>query len=280
VTAPDGPVREAAHEVGRLDGADAAEALIRAGFVARAITYGVIGGLALALALGAGTDGTKPNQQGALALIARSWIGKLALGVIALGLLAYAVWKLAEGILTLGLEGRPGRSVTDRIANVGGGLVYLVFFLVAVRVLVGSAGDSSKAPRQAAAGILDWPGGQALVAIGGAALIVISVYQAWDGLSGRFAQNSKAEEMGAQQRRLFLTVGRIGLTARAAVFLLVGYFVLRAALDFHPSDAVGVDGALARLHHQPAGPALTGLVAVGLLVFAAHSLFEARYRRL
>jgi hypothetical protein len=280
VTAPDGPVREAAHEVGRLDGADAAEALIRAGFVARAITYGVIGGLALALALGAGTDGTKPNQQGALALIARSWIGKLALGVIALGLLAYAVWKLAEGILTLGLEGRPGRSVTDRIANVGGGLVYLVFFLVAVRVLVGSAGNSSKAPRQAAAGVLGWPGGQALVAIGGGVLIAISIYQAWDGLSGRFARNSKAEEMGERQRRLFLTIGRIGLTARAAVFLLVGYFVLRAALDFHPSDAVGVDGALARVHHQPAGPWLTGLVAVGLLVFAAHSLFEARYRRL
>jgi hypothetical protein len=42
--------------------------LVRAGFVARGITYGLIGVLALALAAGAGTPGTAPNQQGALEL--------------------------------------------------------------------------------------------------------------------------------------------------------------------------------------------------------------------
>jgi hypothetical protein len=46
--------------------------MVRAGFAARGITYGVIGALALAMALGAGTAGTAPNQQGALALIARA----------------------------------------------------------------------------------------------------------------------------------------------------------------------------------------------------------------
>jgi hypothetical protein len=43
---------------------------------------------------------------------------------------------------------------------------------------------------------------------------------------------------------------------------------------------VGLDGALARIHHQPFGPWLLGLAAAGLLVFAVYSLFEARYRRL
>jgi hypothetical protein len=39
-----------------------------------------------------------------------------------------------------------------------------------------------------------------------------------------------------------------------------------------------VIGALARLHHQTLGPWLVGLVALGLLTFAAFSLVEARYR--
>lgn len=277
VSAPDGTAARGALDV---DGTDAVKALVRAGFVARAVTYGVIGGLALALALGAGTAGTRPNQQGALELIAGSWIGKLALCVIALGLLAYAAWKLAQGILTVDLEGAAGKSATDRIANVGGGVVYLALFLVAVRVLVGSAGDSAKPPRQAAAGVLAWPGGQALVAIGGGVLIVIGAYQSWEALSGRFARRCKVEQMSQRERTAYMAVGRIGLTARAIVFLIVGYFVLRAAIDFHPADAVGVDGALARLHHQPAGPWLTGVVAIGLLTFAAHSLFEARFHRL
>jgi hypothetical protein len=86
--------------------------------------------------------------------------------------------------------------------------------------------------------------------------------------------------MGSAERRLFMLLGYVGLAARAVVFGLVGYFLLRTAIDFDPAKAVGVDGALARLHHQPLGPEALGLVAAGLLVFSAFSLLEARYRRL
>src|SRR5438067_1335962 len=129
------------------------EWLVRAGFVARAVSYALIGALALALALGAGTDGTAANQQGALALIVQ-------------------------------------------------------------------------AP-----------------------------------LSGAFAKTQKGDRMSFEQRVAFLVIGRIGLTARACVFALVGYFLLRAAIDYSPRSAVGIDGALARLHHQPLGPVLLGLTA-------------------
>jgi Domain of Unknown Function (DUF1206) len=71
---------------------------VRAGFVARAVTYGVVGGLAFTLALGAGTDGTAPNQQGALELIARNPAGRVALVLLSAGLLAYALWKLTQGV--------------------------------------------------------------------------------------------------------------------------------------------------------------------------------------
>ena len=107
--------------------------LIRAGFVARGITYAVVGFLALALALGAGTLGAAASQQGALALIARNWLGELALIVIAAGLLAYALWKLIQGIFGRGPEGGGGSSVFDRVGNIAGGIAYLIFFALAVR---------------------------------------------------------------------------------------------------------------------------------------------------
>lgn len=254
--------------------------LVRGGFVARALTYGVIGGLAFALALGAGTDGTAPNQQGALALIARSTAGRAAVVVISAGLLAYALWKLTQGIFGRGPEGGGGSGVFDRVANLAGGVVYLAFFAVAVRVLAGSAGNSSSEPRRATAGVLGWPGGQVIVGIGGGALVAISIYQLYDAIRGNFAKDSKTHKMGRRERRLFMWLGRIGLTARALVFALVGYFLVRAAVDYSPSSAVGVDGVLARVHNEPLGQLVLGLVAVGLLVFSAYSLFEARYRRL
>lgn len=254
--------------------------LVRAGFVARGITYGLIGVLALALAAGAGRPGTAPNQQGALELIDRSWPGRAALVVIAAGLLAYALWKLTQGVFGTGPEGGGGKDLKDRVANISGGVAYVVFFFVAVRVLTGSAGSSTSEPRHTAAGVLGWPGGPVIVGIAGAILLVVSVYQLYEGLTGQFAHDSKVGRMKVEERRVFMTLGRIGLSARAVVFALIGYFVLRAAIDYNPSTAVGVDGALARLHHQPAGPWLEGIVAAGLLVFAAFSIMEARYRRL
>jgi hypothetical protein len=119
-----------------------------------------------------------------------------------------------------------------------------------------------------------------IVGAAGATLLLVSLYQLYEALTGQFARESKTGRMKAEQRRLFLTLGRVGLSARAVVFALIGYFVLRAAIDYNPGTAVGVDGALARVHHQPAGPWLLGVVAAGLLVFATFSMVEARYRRL
>lgn len=254
--------------------------LVRAGFVARAITYGVIGGLALALALGAGTMGADPSQEGALALIAQAGIGRVALVVVSGGLLAYALWKLTQGVFGYGPEGGGGSNWKDRVANISGGVVYLVFFAVAVRVVAGSSQNSATETKQAAAGVLGWPGGEVIVGGAGVGLIAISLYQLYDALRGRFARDSKTGQMGADEHRVFMVLGRVGLSARALVFVLVGWFLLRTAIEFNANEAGGVDGALTRLHSQPLGPWLLGLVAAGLLVFAAFSLLEGRYRRL
>jgi Domain of Unknown Function (DUF1206) len=254
--------------------------LVRAGFVARGITYGMIGGLALAIALGAGTMGAAPNQQGALALIARSPVGRIALVVICVGLLAYALWKFTQGIRGCGPEGGGGLRLRDRVANLAGGAVYLGFFAVAIRALIGSSGNSSAEPSQAASGILGWPGGQVMVAVGGAGLIAISLYQLYDAFRGGFARHTKTARMVVPERRAFMVFGRIGLTARSVVFALIGYFLMRTAIEFNAGDTVGVDGALARLHSEPLGRWLVGVVALGLLIFAAFSLIEGRYRRL
>jgi hypothetical protein len=254
--------------------------LVRTGFVARAVTYGVIGGLALAMALGAGTFGAAPNQQGALALIARTALGRVALVVICAGLLAYALWKLALGGFGRGPEGGGGSDPFDRVANLAGGVVYVGFFLLAIRVLTGSAGNSASETRHATAGILGWSGGQIIVGIGGGVLIAISLFQLYDAFRAKFADGVKTQQMGALERRSFMLLGYGGLAARAVVFGLVGYFLVRTATDFNPRNAVGVDGALARLHQQPLGPEALGLVATGLITFAVFSLLEARYRRL
>ena len=255
--------------------------LVRIGFLARGLTYGLIGALTLALAFGAGTAGAKPDQQGALGLIAKAPLGFVALIVIAFGLLAYAIWKFSQALFGRGPEGGGGSKLSQRAVNAGGGVAYVVLCALAIEILAGSGGGSSGgSPQKAAGGILGWPGGPVIVGAVGVALIAGAVYQAYYGLSERFTKQDKTEEMDRGQLRRFCLIGKVGFCGRATVFGLVGYFLLQSAINYDPGSAVGVDGALARLHHQTLGPWLVGLVGVGLLTFGVFSLHEARYRRL
>jgi hypothetical protein len=240
----------------------------------------VIGVLTAALALGAGTGGAAPSQQGALALIARDGLGRVAMAGIAAGLLAYAVWKFDHGFHGGGPEGGGSGSAKDRVSSFTGGACYLVFFAVAMQTLVGSGGNSSGTARAAAAGVLGWPAGPVLVGLGGLILIGVSAFQAYEAWQCRFAEECRTADMTSVQHRAFLRLGQVGLIARAAVFALVGYFLVRTAIGYNAREAVGLDGALERLHRQDFGQVLVGVVAAGLLTFAVFSLVEARRRRL
>src|SRR5579862_4507046 len=136
------------------------EWLARAGFVARGLIYGIIGVLALKLAIGDG--GKTTNQQGALRTIAQQPFGKLLMIVVAIGLGGYALWRLARAALGHGPESSD--SGFDRVAALGSGVVYAGLCVLAVELLTGSSGSSSaSSPHRAAAGVLGWPGGVWLV---------------------------------------------------------------------------------------------------------------------
>jgi hypothetical protein len=252
---------------------------VRIGFGARGLTYALIGAIAIALASGAGSSAS-PDQQGALELVARAPLGGVILAVAAVGLAAYAVWKLVLAALGTGPEGADGHGAMDRLSNLAGGVVYLGFCALAVRVLAGSGGNQTRSQRHTTAGVLGWPAGRELVAGAGVVLVAISLQQAYVALRGEFAHHSKTGEMGPEERRIFMILGRVGLTARALVFGLSGYFLIRTAIDFKVSRGLGVDGSLSEVHAQTYGNVLLVLVGVGLLLFAVFSLLEARRRRL
>jgi hypothetical protein len=86
--------------------------------------------------------------------------------------------------------------------------------------------------------------------------------------------------MGGEERRWYTVLGVIGHNARGVVFVLAGFFLARAAWQYDPKEAIGIDGALAKLAHQPYGHALLGLTAAGLLAYALFCLVQARYREL
>ncbi|MBA2637336.1 MAG: DUF1206 domain-containing protein [Solirubrobacterales bacterium] len=78
----------------------------------------------------------------------------------------------------------------------------------------------------------------------------------------------------------FAAVGIFGHVARAIIFALIGYGLIKAAVDYNAQKAVGLDGALRKVADASYGPWLLGLVALGLIGFAAYSTADARYRKI
>ena len=128
--------------------------------------------------------------------------------------------------------------------------------------------------------MLGWPGGQWIVGAAGAVFIGIGLYQGYKGLSRKFLDEDKTEEMGPTARRWITIIGVIGHLARMVAFGLIGIFVVKAAIDYAPKKAVGLDGALAKLAHQTYGTVLLLIVAAGLVAFGIYSIADARYRRI
>ncbi len=252
------------------------EWLSRAGFVARATIYAIIGVLAFKVAIGAG--GKLTNQHGAMSTVANQPFGTFLLTVLAIGLGGYALWRLFRAALGRGPEGSD--SGFDRLAALASGLAYGALCVVAVEILLGSGSSSSTNPKSSTGGILGWPGGQWIVGVIGVVMIGVALYQAYKGITQKFLEESKTEEMSARVRTWIGRIGTFGHLARAVVFGLIGAFFVKAAVEYDPNAAVGLDGALAKVANQAYGSVLLGIVAVGLIAFALYSLSDARYRRI
>ena len=127
--------------------------------------------------------------------------------------------------------------------------------------------------------MLGWTGGVYIVGIAGAATIFEGLDQGYKAISQKFLEKSKTGEMSPTVKTWFTRIGVFGHLARMVVFVLIGYFLLKAAIDFNPDAAISLDGALAKLAHADYGPYLLGVVAFGLVGFGLYSLLDARYRK-
>jgi hypothetical protein len=253
---------------------DGLRAMAAIGLVARGLVYGVIGVLALEVAVGAG--GKTTSQSGAMRTIAGRPFGEVLLIALAVGLAAYAIWRVIDAVA--GARPDDDGALQRRISAIGSAIAYAALCVTAIKILAG-AQASSGSPKPAAAGILGWPGGPVIVAIAGLVVIGVGAYQGYKGIARKFLEESQLERMGRGTETAFTALGVVGHVARAVTFLLIGYGLVKAGLDYSPKSAVGLDGALQKLAHASAGPVLLGIVAVGFVGFALYSIADARYHK-
>ena len=253
----------------------------RLGYAAKGVVYLIIGFLAAKLAIGQG--GSATDQRGALHTIYDQPLGKFLLIVVAIGLLAFALWSVIQAIYDTEGKGKKAKGIIARIGYAAVGLAYaaLAFGAFQIATSTGSGGNSSSTSTQdATAKLLQLPLGVPLVVIVGLVVIGIAFYLFIKAYKANFQNTLNLATLRAQVKKAAIFLGRLGYGALGVVFTIIGFFLIVAAVQFNPHKAKGLDTALSELLHLPFGPVLLGIVALGLIAYGVYSLVEARYRRL
>ena len=253
------------------------EWLSRAGFVARGLIYGIIGLLALKLAIGSG--GKTTDQQGAMRTLAQQPLGRTMLvgardrprRVCDVAVHPCGARARARG-LRRGLRPGGGARQRTRLRRV---------LRARGRDRARRHGGKTGSPKATTAGVLSWPAGPLLVGLAGLVFIGVAVYQAYRGVPGTFLHDSKTEEMRPEVKHWVARIGTVGHLARAVVFGLVGAFLIKAAVQYNARKARSDSTAPSpRCSTRRTGISCSGSSPCGLLSFALYSISDARYRRI
>ncbi|CAN5266564.1 DUF1206 domain-containing protein [soil metagenome] len=250
------------------------EKLARLGYAAKGVVYIVLGLLALQAAFG---GGQATDSGGALRTIVLQPFGRVLLGVIALGLFGYVVWRLVSAFLN-----PEGEKAPKRVGYAISGVIHVGLAIEAVRLAMGraSGGGNGDQASHWTAEAMSQPLGRWAVAVAGIMIAGWGLQQLHHAYKVKLDKQLALGELSGGMRAWVVRVGRAGLAARGIVFGIIGIFVSLAALHTNPSEARGLGGALQALEQQPFGPWLLGVVAVGLMAYGIYELVRARYRRI
>lgn len=243
------------------------EGLTRVGFAARGILYIIIGYVAL-------RTGAAADNGDALNML-RSGAGQFALGLMAIGFLAYGLWRLSEAMIDTEGHGADAKGIAIRLGGAVSGLIHVALSVYSARL---AAGDGAQAQSgnggasEGASAALNLPGGEALLTVAAIAIVAAGLFQLVKAAKLGFLKHL---DPAIARKAWIAWTGRAGYAARGVVFVIVGWFLWSAARHASAAEAAGTGEAMAAL---PAG--LRALVATGFVLFGVFSIVEARYRKI
>jgi hypothetical protein len=239
--------------------------LVRFGYGGRGVVYLLLGWLAL------GTRArVDAGNQAVFDLLQEMPLGRIALGALVVGLASYVAFKLLCLVCDVEHRGSDAKGLRHRLAGLGGIMGYSIVAYSALKFALGW--KHGVGPSQARASVhtaLDWSLGKVAIGAVGVGFVIAAGAQVRQAATGHFMHRVSRQAPGWIE-----WLGRAGYAARAVVFAIVGWSLIRAAWWHHSSEAKGLGEALVSLRSSGA---LYTAVVIGVMLFGAFSLIVSRY---
>jgi hypothetical protein len=251
------------------------EALAKLGYGARGIVYGLVGGLALFTSIGGARE---IDSKSALDFALHQPFGRVWLGLIAIGLVCFVLWRIVQAAANADRQPDDGKGYLIRAGLLVSAATYASLALYAAgSALATSSGSGEGGERGLAAWLMSQPFGRILAAIVGCAIIGAGVAQITKAIKGGYRRYI---HFPPARRAVLDSICAYGLAARGAIFLITGTFFITAAWRVDPKEAGSLSDAMTFIRDLPFGGILYAVAALGLFAFGGYSLIAARYRRI
>ncbi|RNI29104.1 DUF1206 domain-containing protein [Rufibacter latericius] len=252
------------------------ESLAKAGYVAKGIVYILVGALTAMSALGMG--GKKASNSDALLQVKSFPGGSFLLGILAVGLLGYALWRFIQAIKDTENKGSDSKGMLKRIGYAISGLLYGSLAFVAFKMATGDGGGSGgggSREKDMLSTLLDKPFGKYMAIIIGLIIIGKGLNQLYKGITASFMKDVTG--LPRDRFDVLKKAGQAGFSARGIVFGIVGFLFVKAAWLQQPNKAGGTESAFSFLQTSPFGNLLLAIVALGLIGYGIFMFVQSRY---
>lgn len=263
--------------------------LMQVGWVAKGVVYGLMGIIAIPIAVnGGGGSGDEASQQGALAEISNTTGGTVLLVIMAIGLLLYALWRLTTACLPG--DNSEAKTWAHRVGWLFSAIVYGFLAVSSISFVVSSGGSSGSESGSSSGGqstveeisasLLESTGGRWLLGFGALVALAVAGYFAYKGVQRTYLDDIDLASATSIEQTVMTKLGVLGWIGRSVTVGLIAVFVLRSAITADPDEAEGLDGALREIASQWWGVLLILVAGFGLLAYGIHAAVSARHRRL
>lgn len=246
-----------------------AHPLARIGCAAIGTVYVLVGGVALIALTGHLIEFADPDRIGQL--LRRVPGGEVLLWAIAIGALAYLAWRVIEALSDPydafagwhGLAKRGGLALS--------GLAYGFLAYTAAHIAIAppaAARDASEKHQQhLVARVLQWPGGEWIVAAVGVAVFAIALVQFWMVFHRAYTREVRMRPRTHRMAKTVTILGAYGYSARGVLLGVLGYFFLEGALERTAAVVGDMDTAFDFIGGGVVGNSAFAIVAAGTVAY-------------
>ncbi|SFB01416.1 DUF1206 domain-containing protein [Algoriphagus aquimarinus] len=245
------------------------------GFYSKGLVYALMGILAAMVAFGLGGD--IKGKSGIVLFLQELPGGVILTAILALGLLAYSLWRFYEAAVDPSGD-EDEKRIGPRLQYAYSGIFYAIIafsFAKPLFSIAGSSGDDSK--KAALSQLLEKEWGVWAIWIIAVGMALNAIWQCYLGFSGKYMKQIDENPKNKNEYNLVKHSGRYGYLARGVVFGIISFFIIRVSLAHDANALEGTEGALQYLLSLPYGNFLMGAVALGMLGYGIFCFMVARH---